>query len=284
MFALQQARGLEADGVCDRTTWLALVEASWRLGDRLLVLTAPNMRGDDIAELQTVLARLGFDCGRVDGILGPGTQEALVNFQRNCGLVADGVCGPATVNALELMARQTGTGPGVAVVREMAQLAAADLSLARLRIVVGEFGGMSSVTRQVIRSLRMRGATVAPADEPDAAAQAGVANRFAAAVYLGFEGRTEPAGQVAYYSVPAFTSPGGNALADYVAERLTAAGIEAAAVGLRHPILRETRMPAVLCSLGPVAWIHDRAPAVAGAVTAALGRWVRDPLGPATLD
>lgn len=256
------------------------MEASWRLGDRLLVLTAPNMRGDDIAELQTVLGRLGFDCGRVDGILGPGTLEALVNFQRNCGLVADGVCGPATVNALESLARQTGTGPGVAMVREMALLASADLSLAQLRIVVGEFGGLSAVTRQVIRALRMRGATVTPTDEPDPGAQAAVANRFAATVYLGFEGRSESAGSVAFYSVPTFTSPGGAALAAYVAEGLTTAGIAAAPLGLRHPILRETRMPAVLCSLGPVAVIHDRAPAVAGAITEALARWVRDPLGP----
>ena len=31
---------------------MALVEAGWRLGDRLLVLAAPQLRGDDIAQLQ----------------------------------------------------------------------------------------------------------------------------------------------------------------------------------------------------------------------------------------
>ena len=37
------------------------------------MLTAPNLRGEDVAELQRILARLGFDCGRVDGIYGPDT-------------------------------------------------------------------------------------------------------------------------------------------------------------------------------------------------------------------
>jgi N-acetylmuramoyl-L-alanine amidase len=76
----QQARGLHASGQCDDATWTALVEASYRLGDRTLLLTAPNMRGDDVAELQSILARLGFDCGRVDGILGPSTTRALEDF------------------------------------------------------------------------------------------------------------------------------------------------------------------------------------------------------------
>jgi N-acetylmuramoyl-L-alanine amidase len=29
-------------GVCDEDTWRAIVEASWKLGDRLLVLVAPQ--------------------------------------------------------------------------------------------------------------------------------------------------------------------------------------------------------------------------------------------------
>ena len=73
---------------------MALVEAGWRLGDRLLVLAAPQLRGDDIAELQDALNQLGFDCGRPDGIFGPATVRALEDFQRNGGLTPDGICGP----------------------------------------------------------------------------------------------------------------------------------------------------------------------------------------------
>ena len=83
--AFQTGRGLRCDGRCDEQTWTALVEASWKLGDRLLFLTSPNLRGDDVAELQSRLGRLGFDCGRVDGILGPSTARALEEFQSNCG-------------------------------------------------------------------------------------------------------------------------------------------------------------------------------------------------------
>ena len=110
--AFQTARGLRCDGRCDEETWKRSVEASWHLGDRLLFLTSPNLRGDDVADLQTRLGRIGFDCGRVDGILGPSTARALEEFQSNCGNTADGVCGPETVRTLTMMSSQTGTGPG----------------------------------------------------------------------------------------------------------------------------------------------------------------------------
>jgi peptidoglycan hydrolase-like protein with peptidoglycan-binding domain len=56
----QQLRGLPADGVCDVNTWTLLVESSWLLGSRLLYLTSPQLRGDDVELLQTTLAKLGF--------------------------------------------------------------------------------------------------------------------------------------------------------------------------------------------------------------------------------
>ena len=54
---------------------MALIEAGWRLGDRLLVLAAPQLRGDDVTELQDALNQLGFDCGRPDGIFGPPASD-----------------------------------------------------------------------------------------------------------------------------------------------------------------------------------------------------------------
>src|SRR6266545_3977054 len=44
------------------------------------------LRGDDVYELQRELGSLGFDAGRVDGIFGPRTLEALLGFQRNAGV------------------------------------------------------------------------------------------------------------------------------------------------------------------------------------------------------
>ncbi|MSW12918.1 MAG: N-acetylmuramoyl-L-alanine amidase, partial [Actinobacteria bacterium] len=64
---MQRLRGLLVSGVCDKATWLTLVESSFQLGDRLNYFSSPLQRGDDVAELQELLARTGFDIGRVDG-------------------------------------------------------------------------------------------------------------------------------------------------------------------------------------------------------------------------
>jgi N-acetylmuramoyl-L-alanine amidase len=101
----QQERGLIADGVVGPATYRVLEEARWRLGDRLLSYVVANPQsGDDVLELQRRLTELGFDVGRVDGIFGPRTGEALREFQRNIGLPADGTCGPSTFKALGRLA------------------------------------------------------------------------------------------------------------------------------------------------------------------------------------
>jgi len=88
--AFQRSRGLAITGEVDDTTWASLLEAGWRLGDRLLFLVKPFLRGDDVAELQVRLSQLGFDPGRVDGVFGPMLDRALSEFQRNCGIETNG--------------------------------------------------------------------------------------------------------------------------------------------------------------------------------------------------
>jgi N-acetylmuramoyl-L-alanine amidase len=269
--------------VCDESTWRAIVEASWKLGDRLLMLVAPNLRGDDVADLQAALARLGFDSGRVDGILGPATSRALEDFQHNSGLYVDGVCGPDTVRAIEVLMRQTGSGPGITAVRELEALTTSARSLADLRIVVGQFGGLSGLSRQLLQALRHRSATVIASDEPDASAQATAANRFAATVYIGFETQVGAAPTVHYYAVPQFESAGGRALAERIVERcrVRVEGLQPTTQGMRLPVLRETRMPAVLFTLDPVQHTLDRAPEIVGSVIEALQEWAGEaPLSP----
>jgi len=250
---------------------MALVEAGWRLGDRLLVLAAPQLRGDDIAQLQDALNQVGFDCGRPDGILGPATVRALEDFQRNGGLATDGICGPRTIRMLELLRRQTGSGPGVASVRE--SLTTRE-SLRTLRIVVGQFGGLSSITRSVTRALRTGGATVMSTDEYEAAAQAAAANRFGAHVYVGFEARSDGRSLISYFAVPTFESIGGRGLATQVAAGWRTSLLGTPEVrGMRLPVLRETRMPAVLCSLGPVRAAVDATDAVTETIVDAVTAW-----------
>ncbi len=269
--SFQSERGLHASGECDEYTWLTLVEAGWRLGDRLLVLAAPQLRGDDIAELQDALNRLGFDCGRPDGIFGPATASALHDFQRNGGLTIDGICGPRTVRMLALLRRQTGSGPGVASVRESLHTTA---SLRTLRIVVGQFGGLSTITRSVTRALRLSGATVMSTDEYEAGAQAAAANRFGADIYVGFEARADERSLISYFAVPTFESLGGRTLAAHLAAGWCTTAMPVPEVkGMRLLVLRETRMPAVLCSLGPVRAAVDATDAVSEVVVAAVTIW-----------
>ena len=95
--AFQRSRGLPITGEVDAITWSRLIEAGWHLGERLLYLAHPNLRGDDIAELQMRLAQLGFNPGRIDGIFGPLLHETLGDFQRNCALEVTGVMNRATL-------------------------------------------------------------------------------------------------------------------------------------------------------------------------------------------
>lgn len=52
--------------------------------------------GGDVVELQRRLTSLGYDVGKPDGIFGPRTRGALVKFQRDFGLVPDGLAGKWT--------------------------------------------------------------------------------------------------------------------------------------------------------------------------------------------
>lgn len=49
-----------------------------------------NLSRSDVLEVQVMLARLGFDAGSADGILGTKTRSALQSFQRSRALPADG--------------------------------------------------------------------------------------------------------------------------------------------------------------------------------------------------
>jgi N-acetylmuramoyl-L-alanine amidase len=275
----QTARGLTASGVCDDVTWHTLVEASWELGDRTLGVRSPNARGDDVAELQRLLGRLGFDPGRVDGIFGPATAVALAEFQRNVGVTADGVCAADTVRALRRVCSRTASGPAVTVVKEYERLSRGRPTLSGRRVVIGQLGGLDALVRTLGQALRLLGSTVLTVDETDGAEQAAAANRFEAEVYVGLVAADNRTG-IAYYATTGFESVGGHRLAELLHHELSSAAAEDtpfSPVGMRLPVLRETRMPAVLVELAPRA---DEVPTMAAAIGRALARWVVAPLPP----
>lgn len=100
--AFQQARSLIADGIVGTATQAALKDASHVLGTRdLSYIVSKPMAGDDVASLQSRLAELGFYTGVIDGTFDIDTHNAVVGFQRDCGLDSDGVVGAemlATLN------------------------------------------------------------------------------------------------------------------------------------------------------------------------------------------
>jgi len=58
-----------------------------------------GVKGDEVTRLQQRLQELGYYTGEVDGQYGPGTQEAVVRFQQQHGLDADGIAGESTRSA-----------------------------------------------------------------------------------------------------------------------------------------------------------------------------------------
>jgi len=72
--------------------------------------------------------------------------------------------------------------------------------------------------------------------------------------------------------VPGFSSAGGELLSNAIADalRTVVPTLVVTCVGMRLPILRETRMPAVMCSLGPFDVITQHGPEVADAIASVI--------------
>lgn len=58
--------------------------------------------GEKVKQIQTRLKRWGYYNGRIDGIYGKKTTQAVRYFQQTNGLTVDGICGEATLAALGL--------------------------------------------------------------------------------------------------------------------------------------------------------------------------------------
>jgi peptidoglycan hydrolase-like protein with peptidoglycan-binding domain len=73
---------------------------------------APGATGSGVAQIQDLLADLGYDLPRsmkkkgADGIFGSETQAAVKKFQQDYGLKADGLVGPKTLAMMEDIIRR----------------------------------------------------------------------------------------------------------------------------------------------------------------------------------
>ena len=269
------------DGVCGPQTWAALVEAGFRTGDRFLYLRRPMLRGDDVADLQRRLSAIGFDSGRVDGIFGERTSQALADFQRNVALPVDGILGADTLVELLRVTPRHADPELVSSVRDHERLRRGPRTLLGRRIAVGEEGGLDVLLGAIRRYLAASGAQVVPLLHPDGSVQAAAANAAEVDVYLGL--RLNPSHSqcsTAYYSGYNYESPGGRRLAELVHGLAVAAlGVSPGGVhGMAVAVLRETRMPAVVCEVGPPAVVVRRAGALAAALVEALVSWAATPV------
>ena len=274
--SFQERRGLRIDGICGPQTWGSLVEAGYRLGDRLLYHRSPPLRGDDVAELQRRLGALGFDAGRVDGIFGEDTQRAVLEFQRNAGLTGDAVCGPATLAVLGRVKARNDDPIPVAAVHEGETLRHSPRTLRGRRVVVAHAGGLDALTDAIVRALAETGAHAVPLHHLDGSAQAQQANGVGADVFVGLVVADDGC-SVAYYAAHGFESRGGRRLAECIQKEVPAIlrVTAAAPTGMALPVLRETRMPAVLCDLGPPSTLVAKGAELARAFTRALECWVQ---------
>ena len=273
----QSDRGLVVDGICGSQSWNALVEADHRLGDRLLYYRAPMMRGDDVAELQRRLGQLGFDAHWIDGILGPRTQAAIRQFQQNVGLPADGVVGRSTVEALDRLTRGAADEVTISEVREHERLRHQPSRVEGRRIVIGDTGELPVIAQAVARRLRQAGAEVLSFSTPDLSHQARTSNQWNGDMYLGVTLAVDNLG-VSYFATRGFESVGGRALAQRCSAALAPLLPEPTpARAMRLPILRETRMPAVWCRLGPGSIVVPRTPGIAQALAEAVTDWCLHP-------
>jgi N-acetylmuramoyl-L-alanine amidase len=146
-------------------------------------------------------------------------------------------------------------------------------------VLVGDLGGVAALADAVAHALHHAGAVVEVTSHPDGSIQAHQANDVGAEVYLGLTIGEPP--RCAYYATNGFTSEGGLRLATLLAEEVgapTALDEDVTVSPMRVPVLRETRMPAVVCGLAPPRRVVERGAPLADAVAAALSAWVADPL------
>lgn len=263
--SFQQERSLLVDGLVGPQTWAALVEASWRLGDRTLYLRRPFMRGDDVGDLQKRLNALGFDAGKEDGIFGPLAYHAVRAFQREYGVPEDGMFGPKSHSALAgLRVDRPGTS---AHLREELRHGGSGIQ-DRLVVIDPGHGGedhggigpmglaeadicwniaTSLAERLIAAGARVRFTRTEPED-PDASERARRANDLGAdlfvSLHLNFNEEPTAEGTSTYHFG---ASRLGAALAETIQSRLIELGAKDCRVHARsYAILKETSMPAVL--------------------------------------
>jgi N-acetylmuramoyl-L-alanine amidase len=78
----------------------------------LQTLSKVGSTGNEVKQIQTRLKNWGYYNGKIDGIYGLQTKNAVTYFQRKNGLAVDGIAGSATLSAIGLPTGSSGSGTG----------------------------------------------------------------------------------------------------------------------------------------------------------------------------
>ena len=88
-------------------------------------LSKMGSTGAEVREIQTRLKKWDYYKGSVDGIFGTQTKNAVIRFQKNNGLAADGIAGPATLRAMGISS-SSGNGTSSSDLNLLARLISAE--------------------------------------------------------------------------------------------------------------------------------------------------------------
>ena len=66
--------------------------------------------GTEVTQIQQKLSSLGYYNGAIDGVYGTQTKNAVIRFQKDCGLTADGIAGSKTLTYLGLFSSNSNYG------------------------------------------------------------------------------------------------------------------------------------------------------------------------------
>jgi peptidoglycan hydrolase-like protein with peptidoglycan-binding domain len=94
--AFQQAKGITADGIVGKITWINIDEA-----DQSEPVLKIGSTGLPVRRAQKRMSLVGYDVGGVDGRYGTRTEVAVKNLQQQRGLAVDGVVGPETWSIID---------------------------------------------------------------------------------------------------------------------------------------------------------------------------------------
>jgi len=267
--AFQQGRGILADGVVGEITWREIVEAGYKPGGgRLLYLRQPPFRGADVAELQRMLNDLGFDPGAVNGLFDERTTRATREFQRNAGLITDGVVDVGVFKVLKTYATQTlgthqfpdrngGYFPedlfsGTIVVDaahgggDRGHLCPSGLSEADLNLAVAQELAQILPAREVLLT-RSDDEEVSNSDRAYLANSSGA--KMVISIHHAHHKTPKASGTASFYfSRLGYQSHRGHMAATYIQRGVSRAleTLDIGAFGRSYDILRETNMPAVV--------------------------------------